>query len=217
MQDWEGVIYLKNKSLPKHLQQSISNLSDVSTIFSLLDTQFGDKYVEVAKIKQHIIGDAPLTDPLDFNKRLTRVKFILKYLTIFRKHFNYIEKLRISEVSQSLMTWLPNSVYTNELYFYLKEISDQYSQNIPVADSYYAVLIRASGTLTALQADYNNFTIAQQIPSLNIQTQPPSSMPEKQITQITQITQPQKHKQNITCVLCGDSHLTHKCLLTRKI
>ena len=99
MEDWEGVSFLKSKSLPQHLQQAISNLSDTSTIFSLLDTQYGDKSIEIAKIKRQIIGDTPLLDQLDLNQRLTRVKVILKYLTIFRQHFYYTEKLRINEVS----------------------------------------------------------------------------------------------------------------------
>ena len=48
------------------------------------------------------------------------------------------------------MTWLPAPNYTNELQTYLYEVSDNYcGKNIPVADSYYAVLVRASGTLTA--------------------------------------------------------------------
>ena len=44
-------------------------------------------------------------------------------------------------------------------------------------------------------------------------------MPNKQITLAKREypTQPQKQKENITYVLCGDSHLAHKCLLTRKI
>ena len=68
------------------------------------------------------------------------------------------------------MTWLLGSAYTNELYSYLKEIGDNLcNENIPMADSY-AVLVRASGTLTALQADYNDFTLTKQIPNLNIQT-----------------------------------------------
>ena len=94
-------------------------------------------------------------------------------------------------------------------------------ENIPVADSYYAVLVRVTGTLTALQADYNNFTLTKQIPSLNIQTKmkPPLPIPNKQITLAKHEypTQPQKRKENITCVLCGDSHLAHRCLLTCKI
>ena len=95
----------------------------------------------------------------------------MKYLTILRQHFDYIEKLTVNEVSQSLMTWLPAPNYTSELYTYLNELSDNLcGKNIPVADSYYAVLVRASGTLTALQADYNNFTLTKQIPNLNIQT-----------------------------------------------
>ena len=160
MADWEGVSFLKSKSLPQHLQQAISNLSDIPTIFSLLDTQYGDKTIEIAKIKRHIIGDTPLLDQLDLNQRLTRVKDILEYLTIFCQHFNYIEKLRINEVSKSLMTWLPGSAYTSELYSYLKEIGDDLcNENIPVADSYYAVLVIAQDTLTTLQADFNDFTL----------------------------------------------------------
>ena len=160
MADWEGVSFLKSKSLPQHLQQAISNLSDIPTIFSLLDTQYGDKTIEIAKIKRHIIGNPPLLDQLDLNQRLTRVKDILEYLTIFCQHFNYIEKLRINEVSKSLMTWLPGSAYTSELYSYLKEIGDDLcNENIPVADSYYAVLVIAQDTLTTLQADFNDFTL----------------------------------------------------------
>ena len=78
------------------------------------------------------------------------------------------------------MTWLPASVYTNELYKYLDEIGNNLcNDNIPIADSYYAVLVRAQGTLTALQADFNDFPLTNQIPSLNIQTKvkPPLPMP----------------------------------------
>ena len=120
------------------------------------------------------------------------------------------------------MTWLPGSNYTNELYSYLKEVSDNLCiKNIPVADSYYAVLVRASGTLTALQADYDNFTLTKQIPNLNIQTkmtpQTPQVSAPKQITLAKREYPAQKPKANITCVLCGDSHLAHRCLLTRQI
>ena len=185
MEDWEEVSFLKSKSLPQHLQQAISNLCDTSTIFSLLDTQYGDKSIEIATIKRKIIGDTPLVDQPDLNQRLERVKVILKYLSIFRQHFNYIENLRINEVSQSLMTWLPGSNYTNELYSYLKEVSDNLcNKNIPVAHSYYALLVRASDTLTALQADHNNYTLTKQIPNLNIQT--------KGIPQTPQVSAPKQ-------------------------
>ena len=43
-------------------------------------------------------------------------------------------------------------------------------KNIPVADSYYALLVRASGTLTTLQTDHNNLNLTKQIPNLNIET-----------------------------------------------
>ena len=67
------------------------------------------------------------------------------------------------------MTWLPGSTYTNELYSYLKEIGDNLCKEIiPVADSYYAVLVQATGTLTALQADFNDFMLNKPIPNLNI-------------------------------------------------
>ena len=51
-----------------------------------------------------------------------------------------------------------------------------------MADSYYALLVRARGTLTALQADHNNFSLTKQIPNLNIQT--------KGIPQTPQMTGP---------------------------
>ena len=107
-----------------------------------MDTQYGSQNIEIGKIKRKIIGDTPLVDTPDLNQRLERVKVILKYLSIFRQHFNYIENLKINEVSQSLMTWLPKSNYTTELYSYLKEVSDNLcNKNIPVADSYYALLV----------------------------------------------------------------------------
>ena len=123
------------------------------------------------------------------------------------------------------MTWLPGSVYTNELYSYLHEISHQYCHNdIPIADSYYAVLVRATGTLTALQADYSNFPLAKQIPSLNIQAKsiPQSSIPNRQSNNLNLVKREAsapaaRKKDTITCILCGDSHLAHRCLLTRKI
>ena len=152
IEDWEGVSFLKSKCLPQHHQQAISNLRDTVTIFALLDTQYGSKSIKIGKVKRKIIGDTPLVDSHtpDINERLERVKVILKYLTIFRQHFKYIEDLRINEVSQSLMTWLPKSNYINDLYSYLEEVSDNLcKKNIPMADSYYALLVRASGTLTA--------------------------------------------------------------------
>ena len=45
MEDWEAVIFLKTKCLPTHHQQPISNLNKTSTIFSLLDTQYGSKNI----------------------------------------------------------------------------------------------------------------------------------------------------------------------------
>merc|ERR1712240_325686 len=89
MEDWGAVIFLKTKCLPAHHQQSISNLNKTSTIFSLLDTQYGSKNIELGKLKSKIIGDAPIANTLTFNmaQRLERVKDILKYLTIFFQHF----------------------------------------------------------------------------------------------------------------------------------
>ena len=80
MEDWEGVSFLKSKCLPKHHQQAISNLRDTTTIFSLLDTQYGSKNIELGKIKRKIIGDTPLVDTLAFNitQQLERIKEILK-------------------------------------------------------------------------------------------------------------------------------------------
>ena len=142
-------------------------------IFALLDTQYGSKNIEIGKIKIKIIGDTPLVDTQtpNLNQRLERVKVILKYFTIFLQHFKYIEDLRINEVSQSLMTWILQSNYTTEGYTYLDEVSDNLcKKNIPVADSYYALLVRSSGTLTALQADHNDFDLTTQIHNLKIQT-----------------------------------------------
>ena len=86
MDDWEVVIFLKTKCLPTHHQQAISNLRSTSTIFALLDTQYGSKNVELGKIKRKIISDTPLANTLTFNmtQRLERVKVILKYLTILK-------------------------------------------------------------------------------------------------------------------------------------
>ena len=113
MDDWEAVIFLKTKCLPTHHQQAISNLRSASTIFSLLDTQYGSKNVELGKIKRKIIGDAPIANTLTFNmtQRLERVKVILKYLTIFIQHFKYVKDLCINKVSRSLMTWILESSY----------------------------------------------------------------------------------------------------------
>ena len=93
-----------------------------------------------------------LANTLTFNmtQRLERVKVILKYLTILLQHFKYVEDLRINEVSKSLMTWIPESSYESRVVPYLDEISNNLcKKNIPIADSYYALLVRASGTLTA--------------------------------------------------------------------
>ena len=46
MEDWEGVSFLKSKCLPQHHQQAISNLRDTTTIFALLDTQYGSKVLK---------------------------------------------------------------------------------------------------------------------------------------------------------------------------
>ena len=120
-------------------------------------------------------------------QRLERVKVILKYLTIFIQHFKYVEDLRINEVSKSLMTWIPESSYKSRVVPYLDEISNNYcNKNITVADSYYALLVRSSGTLTALQADHNDFEATTQIPNLNIQTK---GVPHtQQMTEPKQIT-----------------------------
>ena len=120
------------------------------------------------------------------------------------------------------MTWLPKSNYTNELYSYLEEVSDNLcKKNKPMADSYYALLVRASGTLTALQADYNNFSLTKQIPNINIQTkgipQTPQMTVPKQITLAKCESSAPKQKENITCIVCGGSHLAHRCVQTRKI
>merc|ERR1712240_948713 len=82
------------------------NLNKTSTIFSLLDTRYGSKNIELGKLKCKIIGGAPIANTLTFNmaQRLERVKDILKYLTIFIQHFKHIEDLRINKVSKSLMT-----------------------------------------------------------------------------------------------------------------
>ena len=92
------MIFLKTKCLPAHHQQSISNLNKTSTIFSLLDTQYGSKNIELGKLKRKIIGDAPIANTLTFNmaQRLERVKDILKYLTIFS--FNILNMLKTSDL-----------------------------------------------------------------------------------------------------------------------
>ncbi len=91
-----------------------------------MDTQYGSKNVELAKIKRKIIGDAPIANTLTFNmtQRLERVKIILKYLTIFIQHFKHVEDLRINEVSKSLMTWIPESSYESRVVPYLDEMSN---------------------------------------------------------------------------------------------
>ena len=103
------------------------------------------------------------------SQRLERVKVILKYLTIFIQHFKHVEDLRINEVSKSLMTWIPESSYESRVVPYLDEMSNNYcNKNITIADSYYALLVRSSGTLTALQADHSDFEATAKIPNLNI-------------------------------------------------
>ena len=97
---------------------------------------------------------------------------------------------------------------------YLDEISDNLcKKNITVADSYYALLVRASGTLTALQADHNDFDLPKQIPNLNIQTkgipQTHQMTEPKQITQVKRESYTPKQKESISCLLCSGSHLAH--------
>ena len=60
------------------------------------------------------------------------------------------------------MTWIPQNNYESQLNPYLDEVSENlYKKNIPMAESYYALLVTANGTLTALQADHNNFDLTK--------------------------------------------------------
>ena len=99
---------------------------------------------------------------------------------------------------------------------YLDEIIDNLcKKNIPVADSYYALLVRSSGTLTALQADLNDFDLTTHIPNLNIQTKGiphTHQMTEpKQITLVKRESHAPKQKESLLCLLCGSNHLAHRC------
>ena len=120
------------------------------------------------------------------------------------------------------MTWIPESSYESRVVPYLEEISDNYcNKKITIADSYYALLVRSSGTLIALQADHNDFDVNTQIPNLSIQTK---GIPHKH--QITEPKQPtlvkrenntQKQKEALVCLLCGGNHLAHRCVRTCQI
>ena len=83
------------------------------------------------------------------------------------------------------------------------------------------MLVRASGTLTALQADHNDFDLPKQIPNLNIQTkgipQTHQMTEHKQTTQVKREYNTPKQKESISCLICGGSHMAHRCAKTRQI
>ena len=120
------------------------------------------------------------------------------------------------------MTWILESRYESRVVPYLDEISNNYcNKNVTVADSYYALLVRSSGTLTALQADHNDFEATTQIPNLNIQTKGvphTQQMTEpKQITLVKRESHTPKQKESLSCLLCGGNHLAHRCAKTCQV
>ena len=103
---------------------------------------------------------------------------------------------------------------------YLDEISNNYcNKNITVADSYYALLVRSSGSLTALQADHNDFGTSTQIPNLAIQTKGvPYTQQMKEPIQITLVKREnQPPKEALSCLLYGGNHLPHRSVRTRQV
>ena len=83
------------------------------------------------------------------------------------------------------------------------------------------LLVRSSGTLTALQADHNDFDVTTQIPNLNIQTKEiphtHQMIEPKQIILVKRESHAQKQKESLSCLLCGGNHLAHRCARTCQI
>ena len=83
------------------------------------------------------------------------------------------------------------------------------------------MLVRSSGTLTALQADHNDFDVNTKILNLSIQMKGiphTHQMTEpKQPTLVKRKNNTQKQKESLLCLLCGGNHLAHRCVKTRQI
>ena len=64
MEEWEVLLFLKADILPPHLKDIILPLDSLDEAFRMIDSHFSFPYSEIARIKHHIIGQAPLPDEL---------------------------------------------------------------------------------------------------------------------------------------------------------
>ena len=107
----------------------------------MIDSYFSYPYSEIARIKDHIIGQAPLPDELVRSDYcFSRMRHIQKYLILFIKHaepYEYTELLSMHYISMSLMTWMPSCEYTSLLLEYTKTIVSMSGRdNISYTQSY---------------------------------------------------------------------------------
>ena len=87
MEKWEILLFLKADILPPHLKDIILPLDSLDEAFQMIDSNFSFQYSEIARIKYHIIGQAPLPDELvRSDYRWARMRHIKKYLILFMKH-----------------------------------------------------------------------------------------------------------------------------------
>ena len=184
MYDWEAVNFLKSTVLPAHFKQLILVHDTVDEIFGLLNSQFGDKSFELEVIKNHIRGDHILGLEFDTDQRLTRVKQILRYLLLFIKHFEPVERLDLKDVTTSMMTWLPVSHHEDHLVNNLEQLTTGYASGISIARGYQQQLVKACSTISKLASSRLYFQKSK-LPSMpSLPTVP--TVPQTQVTQSQQ-------------------------------
>ena len=159
MEEWEILSFLKKDILPSHLKEIILPLDSTDEILRMTDSHFSQPYSEIKKMKDHIIGQAPLPDELvRSDYRFSRMRHIKKYLILFIKHGEPYDKLTIHDVSMSLMTWILNCLYTSQLIKCTKTIvSMSGSDNISLAESYLNLITDAVKVNAFLQSCEDSF------------------------------------------------------------
>ena len=170
----------------------------------MIDSNFRFPYSEIARIKHHIIGQAPLPDELvrsDYG--WARMRHIQKYLILWIKHaepyeytepYENTEPLSMHDISMSLMTWMPSCEYTSLLLQHTETIiSMSANDSISYAQSYLNLI-----TDKAILNDYHQSCRD----SFKQKELCHLCMPIQNQNQNSELKSICKQKQIISCLLC---------------
>ena len=205
MEEWKVLLFLKADILPPHLKDIILPLDSLDEAFRMIDSHFSFPYSEIARIKHHIIGQAPLPDELvRSDYRWARMRHIQKYLILWIKHtepYEYTEPLSMHDISMSLMTWIPSCEYTSLLLQHTETIiSMSANDSISYAQSYLNLITDKAILNDYLQSCRDSFK-QKELCHLCMPIQ-------NQNQELKPIC---KQKQIISCLLCNKKHHIHKC------